>query len=407
VSRIFWCVLALVAAAALSFPRAPIRFHQLTHGGSASFPNTAPALGGRAIAFLTNADLTGDNPDGGWEIFLAGTDGTLRQLTQQDAGDSADPVLNLELSGDRKGAQFVFSSSADLVGDNSDRNHEIFRVTAEGELTQLTHTLGGASYCGGNVQPTISGDGTRLVFASDLDLAGNNSDGNCEIFGIEPGGRVVQITSGKSGLGAVNPALSDDGKVLVFASDENLGGDNGDGNVELWVVRGDDKPHQLTHSSGGFYGFLGSFYPRLSADGKRAVFISGRDLAGENPDHNAEVFTLLTDGGATPRQVTRSTPADGAAGSLDNYFPAISADGRRIAFTSVGDIGLGGPSFGATDIYLADFDGSNLRRVTRSANASDWPALSDDGSRLYFQSFADLSGENGDHKAELFSASVE
>jgi Tol biopolymer transport system component len=397
---------------AIAFPPTPIPFRQLTRAGTRSFPNAAPAVShdGRRIAFLANADLTGKNPDHGWEIFLF-ADGKLRQLTDTRDGDSADPVLNLELSGDREGRRFVFSSSADLTGENGDKNHEVFAVSDEGKVRQLTRTEGGRGYCGGNVQPSLDGGGDLAVFASDLDLTGKNPDANCELYSIRTdGGDLRQLTGGTGALGAVNPTLSADGRVIAFASDEDLAGENGDQNVEIFLV---DRlvtggaPRQLTRTAGGFYGFLGSFYPRLSADGRRLVFISGRDLTGANDDQNAEVYTVSTDPGAVPLQITHSLPgASGSTGCLDNYFPAISADGRRIAFTSLVDVGLGAAGFGATDIYVADFDGAHLTRVTSSAHPSDWPALDGAGAHVYFQSFADLSGDNPHHAGELFVAAV-
>ncbi len=402
-------VAAAVAAVALAFPGAALRYRQLTRAGARALPSSAPLVldGGRAVVFLANGDLTGDNPDGGWEIFLLSVErGELKQLTHASDGDGADPLLNLELAADRAGRVIAFASSGDLTGENGDHNHEIFVADRDGTVRQLTHTFGGSGYCGGNVQPALDGDGRAVVFASDLDLTSEgNADGNCELFRIPVGGgRIVQLTSGRSPVGALNPALSDDGHTLLFASDEDLGGQNRDGNVELWVMHDRGAPRPLTRTRGGCYGFMGSFYPRLSADGRRAVFVSNRDLTGGNPDGNLEVFTATVEDGAFV-QVTSSL-SSGGGGCLDNYFPTISPDGRRIAFTSLVDVGAGGPPSGAADVYVADSDGARLQRLTSSASASDWPAFTGDGARLFFQSFADLAGENPAHLGELFAVDL-
>ncbi len=380
------------------------------------FPSTAPVAVAGRVAFLADADLTGENPDHGWELFLLDDDGP-RQLTTSPGGDAVDPALNLVLSADRAGRRFAFASSADLAGDNADRSREIFLVGDRGGIVQLTHSTGGGAYCGGNVQPALTGDGARVIFASDLDLTpgpSGNSDGNCELFAIGSDGQgLVQLTSGRSALGAVNPSVSDDGRRIAFASDEDLAGDNPDGNVEIFLLdlgRGDapsagHTPRQLTRSTGGFYGFLGNFYPRLSADGGRVVFLSGRDLGGDNPDHNAELFTLATDGDAPAVQLTVSVTDGGGEPRLDNYFPALSADGRRVAFTSTVDLGLGAPSPG-TDLYVADADGRNLVRITAATGPSDWPALDEHGERLVFLSQSDFASGNPDGAGALFVAAL-
>jgi Tol biopolymer transport system component len=60
---------------------------------------------------------------------------------------------------------------------------------------------------------------------------------------------------------------------------------------------------------------------------------------------------------------------------------AWSPDGRRIAFTRWLTPGWRGPS--ETDIFVADADGSNVRRLTRSKRADD-PVWSPDGETIVF-----------------------
>jgi Tol biopolymer transport system component len=74
--------------------------------------------------------------------------------------------------------------------------------------------------------------------------------------------------------------------------------------------------------------------------------------------------------------------ADGSGGRVlslggDASWPAWSRDGRRIAFTSVERRG----------IFVANADGSGLRRVTRTGTLDVQPAWSPDGRRLAFARF--------------------
>ncbi|MBE7468315.1 MAG: hypothetical protein DPW09_20540 [Anaerolineae bacterium] len=77
------------------------------------------------------------------------------------------------------------------------------------------------------------------------------------------------------------------------------------------------------------------------------------------------------------------TSVDGSVVNLtqsagDDLQPAVSPDGRRIAFSS-------GRS-GNLDIYVMDANGSNLTQLTSSRGFDEWPAWSPDGGTLAFVS---------------------
>lgn len=69
---------------------------------------------------------------------------------------------------------------------------------------------------------------------------------------------------------------------------------------------------------------------------------------------------------------------------IDGSEPSVSVDGRRIVFSSA-------QGTGNTDIYTANIDGSNLRRLTTNSAVDDEPVLSSDGTRIVF-----VSTRNGD-----------
>ncbi|MFO1476367.1 MAG: hypothetical protein U1F98_06920 [Verrucomicrobiota bacterium] len=59
-----------------------------------------------------------------------------------------------------------------------------------------------------------------------------------------------------------------------------------------------------------------------------------------------------------------------------NLSPAVSADGRKVAMILSKD--------GWTDLYVADIDGSNLRRLTKSPEDESGPCFSSDGQWICF-----------------------
>lgn len=99
--------------------------------------------------------------------------------------------------------------------------------------------------------------------------------------------------------------------------------------------------------------------PAISPDGKTVAFIYMGDL-----------WTVPAEGGRAFRLT------DHVANSS---WPIFSPDGRSIAFAS--------ERFGNYDIYMIDSDGTNLKRVTKDP-ATDLPtSFSPDGKYLYFTSY--------------------
>jgi hypothetical protein len=87
---------------------------------------------GKTIVFSFTGNPTGENPDGNEEIFLIRRDGTgLVQLTRTTAAENVFPRL------DPTGQWLVWESSADLTGKNPDGSTEIFLARLNEEQGDL------------------------------------------------------------------------------------------------------------------------------------------------------------------------------------------------------------------------------------------------------------------------------
>lgn len=118
---------------------------------------TEPSINadGTRISFHSSSDLTGNNSDGSDEIFLfdAAT-GTLTQITSAIAGDSVGSSISAD------GKRIAFISNSNLTGGNPDGNVEVLVFdTATSALTQITD-----SAQGGSVGPSINAGGTRSLY---------------------------------------------------------------------------------------------------------------------------------------------------------------------------------------------------------------------------------------------------
>ncbi|MBI5879551.1 MAG: DUF11 domain-containing protein [Chloroflexi bacterium] len=215
-----------------------------------------------------------------------------------------------------------------------------------------------------------------------------------------------------STLGINNqPVVNATGTRVAFWSTNNLTGNNADGNIELFVATVSGSTIAFTQVTSSTGSILGGFNlsPSISADGTRVTFFSDRDLKadGENADGNFEIFVAAIgpSSGVTLTQVTHTT------GNL-NVLPAISADGRYVAFISDADLAAIGNTTGNAEIFRADLNASGgpaFMQITQTpvGTQNDLPSINTDGTRIAFVSNGNLSGGNGDGNREIFVAQID
>jgi Tol biopolymer transport system component len=306
-------------------------------GGQGSYSPKIDATGDR-IVFTSDGDLTGHNADRNAEIFLFDkTTPVIIQITNSLGG------LNRTLAGsiNADGSRFVFSSDGDLTGKNPDGNPEIFLYDLNtSTATQITNATGG----GGGFGPLINAAGNRIAFYSDRNLTGLNADGNFEIFLYDTAtGTTSQITYSIKSHGSLTGSMNADGTRIAFYSDKNLTGGNPSGTYAVFLY--DTTTGTTSQITPSVATVDGSWLPSLDAAGTRVAFVSNGNLTGQNPDGNKEIFVYDTTTGTTA-QVTSSV---GIVGSM---YPSIDADGNRIAFLSDRNLTGQNPA-GNVDLFLA------------------------------------------------------
>ncbi len=110
--------------------------------------------------------------------------------------------------------------------------------------------------------------------------------------------------------------------------------------------------------------------PQLSPDGARVAFVrTTTDL--KSGARNADIWSAPADGSSPPKELI--------AGAKSETSPRFSRDGRRLAFISTRD--------GAPQVYVANADGSGVRKLTDLALGVQPPLVfSPDGSKVAFVS---------------------
>jgi Tol biopolymer transport system component len=219
---------------------------------------------------------------------------------------------------------------------------------------------------------------------------------------------------------SASPSLSAGGRFLAFESEaSNLHPDDGDGARDVLVRDLDAGTTALVSRAGGVAGVKGngdSADPVVSADGRFVVFIS--DASNLHPDDTDGIWDIFvrdlrTD---TVTLVSRATGAAGAKGDGDAFYPAISADGRFVAFASQAS-NLDPDDTDATrDVYVRDLQANTTTLLSRAAgvagtkgdDTSYEPAISADGRVVAFTSQAtNLHPDDGDDGPDVFVRDLE
>ena len=273
------------------------------------------------------------------EIFLVRPDGGGReQLTWNDVWDG-----HPHLSPD--GRRIAFASVRVTTPGGQPRS-EIYVMDVDGSNTrQLTDGEGDAG------QPRWSPDGTRLAFSRHGPPTFRD-----RILVMDADGSNVHPLITDSAASDLDPEWSPDGRKILFLSlraPREI--------LTMYVMDATGTSAQMLGGDGACTGPV--YEARWSPAGDRIAYSCAmpQDMA---------IYTIEANGTG----VTRISQPDPQSGRNNDFFPAWSPDGRRIAFTSDGpDI----ETPATYDLYIMRLDGTRVRVTTDSTwdLVSDWGRL--------------------------------
>jgi Tol biopolymer transport system component len=257
---------------------------------------------------------------------------------------------------------FVFMSTADDldVGDTNGK-FDVFRYDMQtGQNTRVSASNFGLPSNANSADPSMSADARYVAFASTgSDLAGNDTNGVSDVFVRDrqtgTTARVSVSSSGTQGNGASDfPALTPDGRYVAFASIANTLV-TGDTNATWDVFVRDLELGTTTRvsvDSSGAQGNGWSTSPAISADGRYVAFQSDApNLVAGDTNGQTDVFVRDLQTGVTTRM---SVGSSGVQGNFSSVTPAISADGRYVVFSSSSSNLVANDTNGAQDVFVHD-----------------------------------------------------
>ena len=244
------------------------------------------------------------------------------------------------------------------------------RVASVERLTRLTITPEHAI----NLNPTLSDNGRVVVFESSADFSGSGQSPSFSAVRAELGAETPVFKEiGRTRV--VSPAVSGNGRIVVFASTEDLTGQNSDRNSEIFLFNGAEirQLTQTTAASSESRISDGCFQPSITSDGRTIVFSSNRNIGGENEDLSFEIF-LYDAVDQSFVQLTRGTSEHAAVS------PKISGDGTRVYYKRTA---------GASDLVSIDIETNDQRVVAAGVaelSLTEGRAVSEDGMRVVYSS---------------------
>lgn len=332
--------------------------------------NLNPSLSddGRVVVFESSANFFSAGASDGFHALRADVGGDPPVFVDVGKTRIVSPAMSANAS------VVAFASTEDLVGQNADRNSEIYLLTSSG-LKQITHTSPDSDVTrlqDGNLWPSITSDGSLVAFTS---------RGNPCLFDVKTG--TLSLLSDDM---ALSIKLSGDGSKVYYQHGDELVVLDVRSGIKRIVAR---ELQKLVITNGR----------AVSNDGTRLVF------SAEIAANQSQVFLYDARENAA-RQLTQL----GSRVTDVPLNPTISGDGKRVAFATRRRVT--NATDGSVELYLYDIPSGQVQQITNapaSATVEVVSSLNFDGSLVAFSFPRVLSRpatEEFENNSEIYLASL-
>lgn len=314
----------------------------------------------------------------------------------QGNGDSFDAAVSVD------GRFVAFSSAASnlVPGDTNGVDDVFVRDLETGAITCVSVGSDGTRGNAFSGDPQLSVDGRFVAFMSAAsNLVARDTNGVWDVFIRDrQAGTTRRISVGSKGVQSdqesYQPAISADGRFVAFNSlAGNLVPDDTNDTNDVFVHdRQTGTTRRVSVGARGFQGDRFSEAPALSADGRLVAFRSyASNLVPGDTNGTMDVFVRDRQAGTTRRV---SIDSSGAQGNKASNYPSLSANGRFVAFDSDATNLVPGDTNGLVDVFVRDLQKSTTTRASVGAggvqgdNGSAGTAISASGRFVAFESYA-------------------
>lgn len=327
---------------------------------------------GRFVAFESEANnLVPGDSNYSWDVFVHDlqtgqtTRASVDSMGVEGNSASYDPFISAT------GRYVVFPSFSNnlVLGDTNGKRDVFVHDRQTGQTSRASVDSAGVEANGHSFATSISADGRYVAFDSEAsNLVAGDTNNTWDVFLHDrQTGQTTRVSVDSLGTegNAVSgvPFLSEDGRFVSFESTAtNLVPGDLNGRQDVFVHEVQTGQTSLASiDSAGVQGNGWSSASSMSADGRFVAF--GSDSSNLVPADFNGVSDVFVHDQLTGKTVRSSLTSSGVEGGSYSYLPAISADGRFVAFESEATNLVPGDTNGRGDIF---FRGGPLLAVTGS-----------------------------------------
>ena len=354
-------------------------------GGEGGGATTAISTDGRYVAFESGAStLVPFDTNNAYDVFVRDRQtGATTRVSVDSAGGQGTTNTNSStpaLSADGRYVAFV-SDASNLVPNDTNDTLDIFVHDRQtGSTTRVSVDSNGGQGNGHSYLPALNADGRYVAFASwasNLVPGDTNDLGDVFVHDRQTGSTTrvsVDNAGGQSNSESFSASLSADGRYVAFGSwASNLVPNDTNDTWDIFVHdRQTGRTTRVSVDSAGEQGngeFGSTASPALSADGRYVAFVSdASNLVPNDTNDRGDIFVHDRQTGSTTRVSVDST---GGQGNEESYSSSLSADGRYVAFSSSASNLVPGDTNAAYDIFVHDRLGVLLEGPTGAPSCSD------------------------------------
>jgi len=308
------------------------------------------------------------------ETALADVGSTARVSVGIDGAEANSSSMGASVSADGRYVAF-YSGASNLVADDTNNTSDVFlRDRVLGVTERVSIGSDGSEANANSSLPSLSSDGRHVAFesgASNLVEGDTNAVGDVfvhdRVLGVT---ELVSIGGGRTQANdySTRPSMSGDGQYVAFESRAtNLVADNSNSKGVFVRDRLSNVTERVSVGNDGTQADGDSWGPAISGDGRFVAFPSAAtNLVFGDTNDLEDLFVRDRVLGVTERVSVRS---GGTQANGESYYPSMSFDGRYVAFESWASNLVTGDTSAFGDVFVHDLGASTS--VSRVAALGD------------------------------------
>lgn len=354
-------------------------------------PNAFPfyngvSAGGQRVFFATSGKLSPADTDSAVDIYARDLPGGPTELISAGnlgCGCGNDSSQDAVFAGSSSnGAKVFFETAEPLAAGDTDEGNDVYERAA-GSTTLISPGTedkpANVARESGTFRAAVSTDGSKVFFQTTEALLSDSDEAN-DVY--EYSGGIVRLitpngcTSGS--CGASFDALSPDGSVMAFSSEEKLVPEDEDPNPDIYLVTtAGGSPALASGRASSCSSSCGSsefsaVFSRMSSDGSVVLFSSEEKLSPLDGDADSDLFAH--DLALEDTELVSAPGLCPLVGGCDAGFASASSDGSKVFFLTAERLDPEDKD-SEMDLYERDREGGVTRLVSRENEKVIGPSI--------------------------------